>query len=163
MKKVFFAVGLVGLLTAEWLLVRRYYRDEFQAVRSQGHIDANYSTATELDMLAALGHAELAVAARETMIAKYKTTVATVKKIDAELVEAKRSYLRLVLEPAFDPHEAETKKELVLQLAERRWRVMLASMEEIGAIMKPHRVDRNYLYRSFLREHRRTIPGFDER
>lgn len=160
MKKVFFAVAVLALLGSEWLLLRHYYRGE--QLGPQGFIDATYSTATELDMLTALGSAELPGSARDAMIAKYQATAAAVKKIDADLAEAKRNYLRLVLEPSFDRQDADAKKTLVLQFADQRWKVMLASMEEIGAIVKPHRVDRNYLYRAFLREHRRTIPGFDE-
>lgn len=149
---------LVLLTWGQWHFFLHIYRHEI-AIGRRGHIDLLRAMPSELDML---NHSvDIPLEGRAQITTLFRQSAKVARQNEEEARKWKGRWFRRLLEPKPDPAaiaEARGKFE-ALQVA--RVNQMGDAMEKIAAITRPTRVDPDYVYRAFLREHRRLLPGFN--
>lgn len=152
----FFTLGL--LAWGQWHLFLHAYRHEI-AIGKRGHIDLLRAMPSELDML---NHSvDIPLEGRAKITALFRESAEIARQNEKEARKWKGRWFRRMLDPSSDPAAIAEAKSRFEALQMARVKQMGEAMEKIAAITRPTRVDPDYVYRSFLREHRRLLPGFN--
>lgn len=112
----------------------------------------------ELDMIR---HAQnLTDAQQEEVIKMYREAAAADAVFSEKLGKAKGALFQAMMASHDDDSKIAGLKQSMADLNNKRLEAMLTSMKKISMIFRGSSIDRAYVYRAFLREHRRAIPGF---
>ena len=97
----------------------------------------------------------------DQLIHLYESAVKEESDLRAEMGVVKGRLFKALIQEVPDQWEIDKQKANFTALQEKQINSMVSTFEQIAVIVTKYGADRDMVYRSFLREHRRRIPGFN--